>query len=275
MDNLFKIGEIAELFNLNIRTLRYYDDIDLLKPEYVDPNTGYRYYSTAQFEQLNTIRYLRELQVPLDKIREFLQYREIDGVKSILYDQIKVVEAKQKELENVKHKIRNRISQIEYAQTGMQNKPEIRELPAREAVIIKYAMKPDSDMEYPIRLLEMNAEQAAVFLGKVGLSISKLNMKNGEFDQYDHIFLLLDPEEKYNGETITVKEGPYAVMRFNGTHKEAADYYRMLLNFIVNESFEVSGDSLEITLIDYGFTNDTTQFVTEIQIPIKKVEYMK
>ena len=86
MDNLFKIGEIAELFNLNIRTLRYYDDIDLLKPEYVDPNTGYRYYSTAQFEQLNTIRYLRELQVSLDKIREFLQYREIDGVKNILYD---------------------------------------------------------------------------------------------------------------------------------------------------------------------------------------------
>ena len=269
MDNLFKIGEIAELFNLNIRTLRYYDDIDLLKPEYVDKNTGYRYYSTAQFEQLNTIRYLRELQIPLDKIREFLQYREIDGVKNILYDQIKEVEARQKELENVKRKIRNRISQIEYAQTGMQNKPEIRELPAREAVIIKYAMKPDSDMEYPIRLLEKNAEQAAVFLGKVGLSISKLNMKNGEFDQYDHIFLLLDPEEKYNGDTITVKDGLHAVIRFNGTHKDASDYYRMLMDFIENEGFEVSGDSLEITLIDSGFTNDTTQFVTEIQIPVK------
>ena len=269
MDNLFKIGEIAELFNLNIRTLRYYDDIDLLKPEYVDKNTGYRYYSTAQFEQFNTIRYLRELQIPLDKIREFLQYREIDGVKNILYDQIKEVEARQKELENVKRKIRNRISQIEYAQTGMQNKPEIRELPAREAVIIKYAMKPDSDMEYPIRLLEKNAEQAAVFLGKVGLSISKLNMKNGEFDQYDHIFLLLDPEEKYNGDTITVKDGLHAVIRFNGTHKDASDYYRMLMDFIENEGFEVSGDSLEITLIDYGFTNDTTQFVTEIQIPVK------
>ena len=151
----------------------------------------------------------------------------------------------------------------------MQNKAEIRKLPAREAVIIKYAMKPDSDMEYPIRLLEKNAEQAAVFLGKVGLSISKLNMINGEFDQYDHIFLLLDPEEKYNGDTITVKDGLHAVIRFNGTHKEAADYYRMLMDFIGNEGFEVSGDSLEITLIDYGFTSDMTQFVTEIQIPVK------
>ena len=69
MKTLFKIGEIAELFHLNIKTLRFYDEIDLVKPEVVDPDTGYRYYSTAQFEQLNTIRYLRELDVPLNEIR--------------------------------------------------------------------------------------------------------------------------------------------------------------------------------------------------------------
>ncbi|MGN0704682.1 MAG: MerR family transcriptional regulator [Lentihominibacter sp.] len=269
MDNLFKIGEIAELFHMNIRTLRYYDDIDLLKPESVDEKTGYRYYSTAQFEQLNTIRYLRELKVPLDKIREFLQYREIDGVKSILRDQIKEVEAKQRELETVKRKISTRIEQIEYAQTSRLDEAEIRQLPARKAVIIKYAMKPDSDMEYPIRLLEKGSEQAAVFLGKVGLSISRSNIEKGRFSQYDHIFLLLDPEEKYNGDTITVKRGLYAVMRFNGTHKEAADNYRRIISFIKSSGYEPAGDSLEITLIDYGFTNDTTQFVTEIQIPVK------
>ena len=45
MKTLFKIGEIAELFHLNIKTLRYYDEIGLVKPEVVDPETGYRYYS--------------------------------------------------------------------------------------------------------------------------------------------------------------------------------------------------------------------------------------
>ena len=43
--NLFTIGEMGGLFRTNIRTLRYYDDIGLLKPEVVDPKTGYRYYS--------------------------------------------------------------------------------------------------------------------------------------------------------------------------------------------------------------------------------------
>ncbi len=57
MQDLFTIGEMARLFEINIRTLRYYDDINLLKPEFIDSNSKYRYYSTKQFERLNTIKY--------------------------------------------------------------------------------------------------------------------------------------------------------------------------------------------------------------------------
>ena len=92
MKTLFKIGEIAELFRLNIKTLRYYDEIDLVKPEVVDPDTGYRYYSTGQFEQLNTIRYLRELDVPLSEIHDFLHNRETEKMEQILQTQIAQVE---------------------------------------------------------------------------------------------------------------------------------------------------------------------------------------
>lgn len=272
MDNLFKIGEIAELYHINIRTLRYYDSIDLLKPEYVDERTGYRYYGSSQFEQLNTIRYLRELQVPLEQIRDFLQYREIAGVKKILYNQIEEVEKKQHELENVKRKIRNRISQIESAQNGKKDEIEIRNISNREAVVLKYATKPDSDLEYPIRLLEKDMERATIFLGKVGLSIDRKNMENGEFSQYDYIFLLLDPEERYSGKTMVIKGGQYAVVRFNGTHRQAEENYRKLMQYISGNDYKIAGDSLEITLIDYGFTNDESQFVTEIQIPITKTE---
>ena len=108
MEHYFKIGEIAELFHLNIRTLRYYDGIDLLKPEFIDEKTGYRYYSTTQFEQLNTIRYLRELEVPLEDIKKFLQNREVSSMKKILQTQIQEVERKQHELEIIKKKLQCR-----------------------------------------------------------------------------------------------------------------------------------------------------------------------
>lgn len=42
---LFQIGTVAKLFHLSVSSLRHYEDIGLLKPEYVSPESGYRYYS--------------------------------------------------------------------------------------------------------------------------------------------------------------------------------------------------------------------------------------
>jgi len=55
---LFQIGEVAKMFHISVGTLRHYEKSGLLQPEYTDNETGYRYYSTRQFECLNTIRYL-------------------------------------------------------------------------------------------------------------------------------------------------------------------------------------------------------------------------
>lgn len=70
---LFQIGDVAKMFHLSVGTLRHYEKQGLLQPEYIDPETGYRYYSTRQFESLNTIRYLRVLDTPLDQIADFLK----------------------------------------------------------------------------------------------------------------------------------------------------------------------------------------------------------
>ncbi len=68
---LFSIGDVAKLFHLSVSSLRHYEAAGLLQPEWVDPQTGYRYYSTRQFEVLNTIRYLRALDMPLPEIADF------------------------------------------------------------------------------------------------------------------------------------------------------------------------------------------------------------
>lgn len=53
---LFQIGDVAKMFHISVGTLRHYGKLGLLQPEYIDSETGYRYYSTRQFECLNTIR---------------------------------------------------------------------------------------------------------------------------------------------------------------------------------------------------------------------------
>lgn len=58
-------------------------------------------------------------------------------------------------------------------------------------------------------------------------------------------------------------------IRFRGSHTEAAAQYRKLLAYIAEHNMTITGFSREITLIDYGITNDTRKFVTEISIPVE------
>ena len=72
-ETLYSIGETAKLFHLSVSSLRHYEALGLVTPEYTDPHTGYRYYSVRQFEAFNTIRYLRTLDMPLPEKIETLR----------------------------------------------------------------------------------------------------------------------------------------------------------------------------------------------------------
>jgi DNA-binding transcriptional MerR regulator len=71
-DDLLSIGRFARLTGLSVGALRHYDELDLLRPADIDRFTGYRRYRRAQLETGRTIARLRDLEVPLDEIREVL-----------------------------------------------------------------------------------------------------------------------------------------------------------------------------------------------------------
>ena len=65
---MFRIGEFAQIAQVSGRLLRYYDQIGLLQPVRIDPQTGYRYYSARQLPRLNRILALKSLGLTLDRI---------------------------------------------------------------------------------------------------------------------------------------------------------------------------------------------------------------
>lgn len=111
--NLFRISEVAKMFHLSASTLRHYENIGLLSPAYVAPESGYRYYSTEQFEILNTVRYLRALDMPLCEIEHFLKNRDIDGMEEMLCQQRAAVIQKQQELKRIEQKIERRLNWLQ------------------------------------------------------------------------------------------------------------------------------------------------------------------
>ena len=69
---MFRIGEFSQIARVSGRLLRYYDSIGLLRPQRIDPETGYRYYSAGQLQQLNRILALKELGLSLDQVARML-----------------------------------------------------------------------------------------------------------------------------------------------------------------------------------------------------------
>ncbi|MFT4142894.1 MAG: MerR family transcriptional regulator [Mobilitalea sp.] len=70
---MLKIGEFAGFCGLPVKTLRYYNEIDLLKPYYIDPLTKYRFYDEDQLKRLILILDLKDVGFTLTEISVFLE----------------------------------------------------------------------------------------------------------------------------------------------------------------------------------------------------------
>lgn len=75
-EGLLPIGSFARAAAISVGALRHYHEAGLLRPAYVEPASGYRYYSAAQLVDAEVIARLRELEVPLDEIATVVAARD-------------------------------------------------------------------------------------------------------------------------------------------------------------------------------------------------------
>jgi len=101
--DLLVIGRFARLVGLSVGALRHYDDVDMLRPAWVDPETGYRSYRRDQLEIARTIVRLRDLELPLEGIRAYLGTDDPTERRRLLRDHRQRIEARTFRLQYVLH----------------------------------------------------------------------------------------------------------------------------------------------------------------------------
>jgi len=89
MEMHYRIGEFSRLSGVSIKTLRFYDQIGLLKPAAVDSRTQYRFYVPRQLQDLAAIRALKDLGASLDDIRRMLRRTESRQARRKLLEQLR------------------------------------------------------------------------------------------------------------------------------------------------------------------------------------------
>ena len=109
-----KTGEFAALCGTNKRTLFHSDEIGLFSPALTDEK-GYRYYSENQCDVFFTITCLKELGMPLKKIKDYIDNRSPDSLERLLLTQQEKVEAELAQLRRIRTVIETKLSLVRQA----------------------------------------------------------------------------------------------------------------------------------------------------------------
>jgi DNA-binding transcriptional MerR regulator len=89
----YTVQKLAQLAGVSTRTLRYYDEIGILKPARIN-SSGYRIYGQAEVDRLQQILFYRELEVSLDGIKEIMTSPSFDGASALKEHREKLLEKK-------------------------------------------------------------------------------------------------------------------------------------------------------------------------------------
>ena len=112
---MYKIGEFAKKINSSIRTLRFYDEIGILKPNTTDNFTSYRYYNEDNISEYHAIKILKDVGFTLEEIKEhrnnlsdeILLLKKKELLKSIIEHKVAI-----KQIDMIRSNIRNGIINI-------------------------------------------------------------------------------------------------------------------------------------------------------------------
>ena len=112
MKSFFSIGELSCYQNISRQTLIFYDKIGLFSPARVDPDNGYRYYSSAQLDTLDTILLLKKIGFSLKEIRSFMKDYTTDRSIAALGRQLQVLAERIEELKMIQNRVEHRCTQL-------------------------------------------------------------------------------------------------------------------------------------------------------------------
>ncbi|MBU3142923.1 GyrI-like domain-containing protein [Clostridium sp. CF012] len=275
MKGTFLIGELARLFNISTDTLRYYDKIDLLKPNY-DAINKYRFYSVRNFFKLSRILFFKNLDISLRDIKKYMNNKNTNNLVTLLKNKEEEIDVKISTLINLKKKINTKLELLGNIKQEL-NVVKIKRLPQRIGVVLDIN---DSKNEYELKESVKKNEKylklsSWLIEGQVYTSLSRENMKSGSFNKFKYFIEILSTENTIHGELITIPENEFACVVFLGPYKDIENHYTLLIAWIEENGYEILGDSIEKNIVDYDFSDSENEYVSEIQIPIRKVFAVK
>lgn len=275
-DHLLSIGEMAEANRVSIATLRLYDRMGLLKPNYRDAESNYRYYDIRQTSRLDIIRYLQNLGMSLAEIQALLEKEDIILIEQKLIERNNQIHQQMRDLEAMHEAVERAIQSIErYRKSPASGTISLEFIDQRHILYIPcqenfydggVVAYEKAVGELRRELMRRNVPQLLSY--SLGTSVKREDFQRQVLTA-DKIFIFGDKHLRDYGENFQVIEsGMFACLYLDDFDQEA-EGARKLLAYCQANRYTPSGDYLceemtELNLFDHRKRN---MFI-RLQVPV-------
>ncbi len=268
---MYRIGDFSKMGRTTIKTLRYYDEIGLLKPEQTDKYSGYRFYSSQQLFQLHQIQSLRQIGLSIDEIKLILSGVDSQGI----------LQKRKAELIAELDNCQDQLSRIEFILSGqteeviMNYHATIKELP--ECIVYSTKMTVPSYDDYFQLIPAIGAKVTAKY-PDLKCSIPEycfIVYLDGEYKEKDfHIeFCEAIDQMKEDFDDIKFKKveaiNAVSVMH-KGAYADLAHAYAYAFKWIEDNGYLAIDNPRESYIDGIWNKENEEDWLTELQIPVKK-----
>lgn len=286
MAEYYSIGKISKECNVTIKTLRYYDDIKLLQPEFRDECTNYRYYTKEQMATLLVIRRLRSLGLCIHDIKDVISNpclknfeSKVTDCKDEITNNINLLRAKQADCDVVLSKIKKGNSIISnYDESGDYEKNiQIENIKNSTLIYSREIMKnynnSDISLQRWIDIYEKCTDNGIRMKSSIITTYHAAPLDQFLMKDCDVEFgVLVDNEaEQLNCKNTRDFGGFTACTSYHiGKYSDIINCYVFMLQWINKMSYEVAGPSSDVFIISPLDTCYEDKHVTKVIIPIRK-----
>ena len=256
---LYSIGDVSKTFKISVQTLRFYEKVGLFIPARRNEETGYRYYTWTQFEQLRLIIHLRNLGLPLKEIKHQLEVQRGDEYLDFMERYSEMIGARISSDIELKELIDRKIRIMRFSRAMPQNTTLYLHFDAQTILKHRQSAKNYDEHEQSIVAL-LDQHSILPGFGRIGQFISPDDYETpdgellcaGLFATED----MFTPDTRQNaGDAITVlPAGTYAVIYYRRRTEDTLPFVRQLLDEIRRDGYAPSGDIYRTLTCDVGKT---------------------
>ena len=272
---MIRIGDFSKLSRVPVKTLRYYDEVGLLKPMEVDVFTGYRLYEYSQLSTLHRILALKELGFSLEEIGRLLDDDlPVEQMRGML--KLREAEARQRVQQEAERleRIEARLRQIE--QENSMSKYDVVIKSAEEIKIASVRDMIPTPAEQGPLWEELEGYLETQHVKPVGACFTLYY--DDEFKERDWDLAVCEPidvdlEESRRIKVQTLPDvDSLACTIHHGPFTTISEAYNALGQWITDNSYRIAGPCREVYLRPHQDGSQTDpETVTEIQFPVERV----